>query len=372
LVANDQRNPPERHPIQSLLGRIAKDGMTANALLCPGDLAHQASPEGLVNGLLELRHVAVALGGCPVVSTLGNHDVASRVSGADPFAIAKHAHPEFPLGSTDNNNSYWANGFAIARISPTLDIVVINSAYHHFSEDLARRGTFQDSQLALLEQALERTPHPPIRVALIHHHPILHSVEGFESEDVLPNGDALLAKLSLYGCQLVIHGHKHHPRLRREMIGGRSLFVFAAGSACVYLNELGSRTRNVCHFLDLSTLPDGTLAGSIVTWEFNYAKGWHDASPRSAAFPHIATFGPTVNDVSDRLATAYERRGEKILYQPALYGLLPELAYLIPDELIALASEVRRQSNLGLEFDSDGRIRLIAPIGDSSLGSDVW
>src|SRR5438105_2448535 len=78
LIANDSRVPADRHPIQSLMDLIGREGLRSDALLCPGDLAHKASAEGLSQGCAHVRELGVALAAREVCFTLGNHDVASR------------------------------------------------------------------------------------------------------------------------------------------------------------------------------------------------------------------------------------------------------------------------------------------------------
>ena len=51
-----------QHPIVGLLELIKRDSLTATALLCPGDLGHQADPSGIRYAWSALDRVASALG----------------------------------------------------------------------------------------------------------------------------------------------------------------------------------------------------------------------------------------------------------------------------------------------------------------------
>src|SRR5436309_1142887 len=98
--------------------------------------------------------------------------------------------------------------------SESAEIVSINSVIDHHDEKMAKRGAFGVDRLSELVSSLEtRVETRSLRIALMHHHPMLHSSPVLSDEDVLPNGDQLLATLAKYGYSLVIHGHKHHPRL---------------------------------------------------------------------------------------------------------------------------------------------------------------
>lgn len=362
LIANDLREPADRHPVQSLLGLITREQLTADIVVCPGDLAHKASREGLVAAFGHLREISDALGAGGPICTLGNHDVESRQAGADPFATAKRAHPAFPFLDRQLTDRYWAAGFAVQRLPGNADIVVVNTAMHHYGDVEARRGTFPDAQIRRLEEALEAVETPALRVALLHHHPVLHTVAGFDATDVLPNGDDLVRVLARAGTRLVIHGHRHHPRLKRELVDGISVFVLAAGSFAVFLNELSSRTRNVFHLVEVEAFT-GTFRGRVLTWEFNYARGWHPTSIRSSEFPHTANFGeaPPLT-LADDIAQFVRGSSPAMADGDMLRTRFPELAGLIPEELLAL-SRTLVALGASVEFSDEGAIRLVAKIG---------
>jgi len=300
--------------------------------------------------------VARELHSTALVCTLGNHDVASRSMGGDPFASAKRVHLDFPLEHV-LSDQFWAQGFCIKDLGASADVVVINTAYHHYSEKEARSGTFPDSQLVRLDEVLTGRPSPPIRIALLHHHPVLHSFAGFDSADVLPTGDELIRVLAKHRCHMVIHGHKHHPRLHRELVGTTSIFVLASGSLSAYLNELGSRTRNVFHLATIEVPPAGGLTGTVRTWEFNYARGWNPTSIISSEFPHEARFGPfPATGLGARICNGLRTETASWVAQARLRSLFPELDALIPEELQSLARDIAQSADFRLEFDDRGTI----------------
>ena len=366
LIANDPRVPGERHPVQSLLDLLEAESLTADVLLCPGDLAHKASPDGLSQSWAHLREIAQELSTSHLICTLGNHDVASRARHGDPFDIAKHVHPLFPIADSSANDQFWAQGFCLQRLTSDADIVVINTAYHHYDELEAKHGTFPDAQLHHLDHFLRANTAPALRLALLHHHPVLHSFAGFGSSDVLPNGDALLAILAANGSRLVIHGHKHHPRLRREMLGGDSVFVFAAGSLSAYLLEIGTRTRNLFHIVEVNSITGG-LQGSVRSWEFNYARGWNPTSVSSSEFPHIANFGPQAGpNLPARVADHLAATDSRYIDATTLSAAFPELTGLLPDELHQFALQLRTGRDLKADIGGAGVLEGISHTRSSS------
>jgi predicted phosphodiesterase len=356
LIASDARVPAGRHPIQSLISMIRSTGLQTDGLLCAGDLGHRASREGMVQSWSHLNELARELRTERLVCTLGNHDVASRGRGQDPFQHARVISPDFPSDNDAANNQFWAHGFYVDALSPWLDVIVINTAHHHFDEAEARHGTFAEAEITALQEAL-RSREPKRRVALLHHHPVLHSVPGYDSSDVLPTGDTLLRVLKEADCRVVIHGHKHYPRLKREIIDGASMFIFAAGSLSAYLNELSSRTRNLFHSLHLRYDSSNELWGSIRTWEFHFAEGWGPCTVNSAAFPHEAFFGPPASaDLPTRISEAVRASGERYLDSAHLRSTFPEVSGLLPDEVRNLINLVTSAGDLKPDLDEFGAL----------------
>ena len=106
------------------------------------------------------------------------------------------------------------------------------------------RGHVDVDQLALVEESLEAIPSQKfnsyIRIALIHHHPVLipSMAEPGRGYDAVHNSGKLLTILRRYGFHLVLHGHKHNPHTftddSRSAFGNTShqpILIVAGGSA---------------------------------------------------------------------------------------------------------------------------------------------
>lgn len=86
------------------------------------------------------------------------------------------------------------------------------------------RGRLDIRQLSLIEEKLDKFDskklHSSIKIALIHHHPILipNLVEPNRGYDAVINSGQLMAILKKYGFHMVLHGHKHNPHTFTEDI----------------------------------------------------------------------------------------------------------------------------------------------------------
>jgi len=124
-------------------------------------------------------------------------------------------------------------------------VLCLNSAMHvQKATPDEQRGRLDMKQLKLVKNALKEIPldrlHASIRIALLHHHPILIPplAEPKRGYDAVHNSGHLLQILREYGFQLVLHGHKHNAftftddvKPAFQQIDPRPIFVAAGGSA---------------------------------------------------------------------------------------------------------------------------------------------
>jgi hypothetical protein len=236
------------------------------------------------------------------------------------------------------------------------DIVIINTAHHHYSEALALTGTFDAASIDTLSRKLAACARPP-RIAMLHHHPMVHSHRTADSKDVLPTGDAVLNALAVAGIKLVIHGHRHEPRFRRA--GTHDMLVFASGSYSIILEDLAPSVRNLFHIIDLKDEADG-LRGDIRSWEFNRGHGWSEASTKSTMLPHLARFSsvrPSVSSVAEAIASLVTTQDPPWLEWGRAMSQCDDIARLLPDELNELDRLLTTSHRIVSERDELGHIR---------------
>lgn len=349
------RDPNWRNdPVDSLTRLLAEWAPELDGIIVPGDISHKASSQALNVGWDRLRLLAHELGDIPLIATLGNHDCHSRASTGDPFGPAKLL-PRFPCSAATDADQYWTRGFAIVELADSAKVVVINSALHHYSEREARAGTFPQEKIDVLSEALRGVMPGPV-LAVLHHHPILHSNPLAGSADVLPTGDLLLAALGRSGVNVILHGHRHEPRIRRG--DSHNCIVIAAGSFSILLERQGSLTRNLVHLLEVDS-SNGPVAGAVKTWEFNAGFGWQPATRRSASIPHVARFSvakPELSDLVDRVVAAMRGRTPTWLEWDDGVSVVPDLLSLLPDEVDELCQELASRFHVTAEYGELGQV----------------
>jgi predicted phosphodiesterase len=360
LKVGSTETQSENHPISGLKQLIASEKLTADALLCPGDIGHQACPVSIEFGWTALKEIRTALNSPTLIATAGNHDVDSHhlVPGnPDPQQTLKNLS-EFPCVDEATANLYWAREYAVLKMPP-VGVLNFNSSAHHGNEENEKNhGRITKEALSFIRSRLADFRDLPIKILLCHHHPHQHSELNLGAADVMEKGQQLLDVLALDadGTWVVVHGHKHHPKITYAAGGSNSPVVFAAGSLCSELFlELQTAARNQFHLItfDLNDIKELGLVGRVKSWYWLYGTGWAPAKP-ATGLPYECGFGcrGQIRTLADRIASL---TGGKLTRWTDLTTPMRELHYLIPQDADLLRRELLRRHRIKLVDDENGQ-----------------
>jgi len=357
LTVGSLRNPSGRHPVQALLDLIDHERLTADGLLVPGDLTNKARLEGLQQGWEYALEIGRKLNVPEVIPVIGNHDIDShRTDPSNPvFHAVQNMRPEFPFRNRADIESFFAEGYCLLRIGEA-DVVAINTVIDHTDAASAKRGSFGIERIDRMERALEGQFTSPIRGALMHHHPILHTGSFLRDIDVIPTGDVLLDALRRLGCRIVIHGHKHFTRL--SYVDG--VAVLASGSFSAMLNEFGTSIGNTFHVVRVEGDQINNVRGVVHTWVFRFGFGWRRSNAEHAGFPYLSGFGRRVSlaEVIAGLGALGSSDPSRSRFQEdEVLSAAPDAEYLTPSEREQVNQELRGD-DLKLSDQDDGRLEL--------------
>lgn len=338
-----------RHPISNLVELIRREELQADVLLSCGDLGDQANRAAIIYAWDEVQRLAEALGDPVVIATAGNHDLDSRHGTSEPNlrAVLQGLTPAFPTHDPQENMRYWAYHYAILDDS-AYRIVSVNSCADHDNPAEIEHGRIERRTTDRLMEALRPGEIRPVQIAICHHHPHRFGDIDLEDYSELRGGQYLLHALGSgeLGAWTVVHGHKHLPHLAYAAGGGDSVVILSAGSltSSLYL-DLQTQARNQFYVVEFDSdaalnLEIG-LAGSFRSYDWSVGPGWQPAQPGSG-LPATGGFGYRANPsiVASRI------RQRLALSQPTpqsfdqLAGQLPELRYLIPDDLRSVIREL--------------------------------
>jgi predicted phosphodiesterase len=342
LTVGGPRIPSDRHPVESLLELIDRENVKADGLLVPGDLTNQASKEGLHTGWDYVQEIGRKLG-VPVIPVIGNHDIDSHKK--DPsnpvFHIAQTLRRGFPFRNEEDVRRFFSDGYCLQQVGAA-QLIAINTVLDHTDKVSAKRGVFGIERIKSMERALQGQLTSPLRGALMHHHPILHTGPFLRDTDVIQTGDALLDALRRLGCRFVIHGHKHFTRL--SYVDG--VAVLACGSFSAMLQVFGTSIGNTFHVVEVQGERPEDVRGTVNTWVFQYGSGWSRSNSRYKGFPYLAGFGrkASLSDIITALkALAETDRDQSRFNEHHVLNSAPDSEYLTPSE--------REQVNLSLLED---------------------
>jgi 3',5'-cyclic AMP phosphodiesterase CpdA len=350
LFSDLMRLPVKQNPAQSLITHLQKDkGTQADIIICPGDITNKTDPQGLITGWSYLEEIKDAFKARYIISTLGNHDVDSRklFNRYDAFNMPQRLKDNFPFPFEKEKDQYFSKKFCIIEIDDIL-ILNFNSAHSHTNEKDCLTSIITDEILENIDEKLQfySQKNHKFKIALTHHHPLKHANIGslYKDSDVIEKGDLLLQLIEKYNFQILIHGHKHIPRLTYF----NSLPILGSGSFSSLMNLLPTGSKNMFHLI---TLNSDSRNGKIQTFEFTNGLGWTDKY-NSSHFPSITGFGnrEDVNNISESIFNFYTKKNQEYLKFTELIHQFPELEFLIPTDLNKLKQSIKTK---GLLFYPD-------------------
>ncbi|CAH0316613.1 3',5'-cyclic adenosine monophosphate phosphodiesterase CpdA [Pedobacter sp. Bi27] len=342
LYSDDVGKSETRHPIKALKNLIEREKLSADILLCPGDIANRADKQGLLTGWTHLEKIRERLAAKCTVATVGNHDIESRNEEiGNVFLDLQILDPEYPIPSKLQDIKYWSSGYSFVEIDDIL-VLNINSCFFQSNSKTAKKSKIDIVQLEAIGNELTKrdTKSFLYKIVLIHHHPIAHSNLDYEDVDKLDKGDELITLVKKYGFQFVLHGHKHDARLTVF----KSIPIFCAGSFSSLMNVTDLKSDNTFHMIYLC---ENEPKGCIKSWIYAPQEGW--VVRNDTRFPCFTGFGfsGTISDLGQRISTWLDKNTtNQMAYYDRLKTNFPELDFLGQDEQKDLSIELLNKYDL--------------------------
>jgi Icc-related predicted phosphoesterase len=362
-----------QNPWTGLSAMVGAEKISADILVCVGDISYGANQVALKKAWGELNNLASQLGAQFLASATGNHDVMSRSTAAkvakNParelsasvglFEPLKQLAPPYPIVERNGDNTiehrqlrtnYFGDNFAQVE-TDQFRLVVLNSCCEHGSDTHQyERGAFPKSSLATLEDALNNSPSEKVNILVCHHSPMPHSVHDLGGHDFIENGESLLLRLADHGAWFVVHGHKHHARITYSQGPSSAPIIFSAASLGMRLDSALEGMRNQFYCVDLYQRPSGALYGLVSAWDWNLGIGWHKAMPPLGGIYDGCGFGArqAIEEIAEEVAVlvpcGWEDAKEKI----------NRLRYLAPGDMEILRRRLLNTHNVVMESDTNG------------------
>lgn len=270
--------PKNRHPVESLK---SLSNINADYLICTGDIADKGDCKGYYDGMRYIQDLQKKLGAKKMIVLNGNHDI--NLNEKDTCRHMKDFDCDI-----FNDSKYWSNHYKILEDDNLIFLTLDTSFHITNTESLNTQPSFDHYLFQKLNDELSKlASSDKIKIALCHHHPINHSDmdDIYKKNDVIDRGDTLLDLLKKNDFDLIIHGHKHFPKIRHY----EDLVIFCAGSFASLENVIEYGHKNTFHILELNKV-NHNCQGIIRTWVFSHNAGWKQPDTKTL-FPAKTGFG---------------------------------------------------------------------------------
>ncbi|MEV7135737.1 metallophosphoesterase [Arthrobacter sp. NPDC093128] len=369
-------------PLSDLVHLIGDEGLEADYLVVPGDIANQADAGGLAYGWRKVHEIAENLG-AEMIAVPGNHDVVTHSSSADPRAMLKKLLPTFPTGDATIDATFWDKGWAVCEsddhrilmidstcaFPPFPTWAVVGDADWHDYMRAIDRGSFPEAMENELDEYI-RAADPKLNFVVVHHHPQEHQHKSYLQDEygAMNRGADLLDLLSRHpraGRWILIHGHRHIPQLVNAITttSNGPLVLCAASLGAKLWSPVDTIARNQFHIVDATdedTSFPGSVRGSVESYTWGYGDGWHASERRGAGLPSTSGFGCSDDFrlVSQQILAHMDDNKLQFIEYAALKGVVPQLPYMLPKDLEFLEGDLEMKG-FGFMRDRQNRLRQV-------------
>lgn len=297
------------NPILAIAEAVAKEHPDIEALVCLGDLAHQAKQLPLLTIWHDLHWLARELKISEIFSVTGNHDIDSRANtpedATERVEYLKVLDPPFPSLNQGFNNSYFSDGVASRELGDTLFIGVDTCRIHGLgagqAEKVFSKGSISRSMTECVIAAVRASSCSHVVVAM-HHHPQKVDEVVDTDYDQIPEGPDFLKRLGDEDrCCFILHGHKHIANVRRSGLGKKPAWIISASSLAAYPYRDQERFfSNQFHILEVDCQNQHYPSGKLFSWDWGLT-AWEVS--RKVLTPACRVFGrePDVTAIEQAL-----------------------------------------------------------------------
>lgn len=373
----------EDSPWATLTKYVKQKAITADILVCVGDMTLRSDAVALKRCWKELVGMAKHLQAKVLVSTAGNHDVHSVIDmefskGTEGFRALdfhrglfedlKLLSPPFPFVEFNEGceciheelrTQYFGENLAIMERKEYVILSYNSCAEHGHALFERERGTFPESSKNYLEASLKNmstsknVPH-----ILVLHHP-LFSLSGNKtgSCDFVHQGDSFIKILEDSSRNwLIINGHKHYPHLCYAQGGSGSPVVFSAASLGVpCLNDRTFKDSSLQFYIVDLHPHEYRMQGTIAINQWSSGCGWEELPYALLGFGERED----TRSIAKRIAKFFAEQNVSCLNWKTIEEHFKELQFILPADHEKLMLILNETYSLGIDPPKSGNfIRL--------------
>lgn len=345
-------------PVGALFRLIEEESLSADVLLCGGDLGDKAHPAAIRAAWTRVHEIGAKLKVEMVAGTVGNHDIDSRYqhNDHDPKGHLQQLNPAFPLPSEDSNDRFWSRNYEIL-VSDVYRLVVLNTcAFHGGGSDELHHGRLSRYTLDAIAARLQSTPIRPVNILLCHHHPQKHMELDLGEYDEMRSGQLLVELLGSghYGDWIIVHGHKHHPKICYAHGSSTAPVIFSAGSLChVLFPELATVAQRQFYLLQfpIARYSDLGFAGTFRAWDWEFKSGWGKPT-RKSGLPAQGGFGHKTN-LRLLAGGIFRWINGRVVPWSEFIAQFPTFEFLLPQDAAITLKTLNDEHQINVHYEND-------------------
>lgn len=294
---------------------VRRENIRADYLVLPGDLTNKARPREvqLASDFIKQAADALCVPHDKIMFAPGNHDVDWTAYDPNDDTGVCWGQRYVPIGHNDfhfrtlinlGNGDLFSPPHFTAWNFDDLLAIGYNSASHDTPapESAVHHGLADPDHLKEIRQFLDQIGPPDgrVRLFIVHHHLLDFSSPIPKTPDfsLMTNAESILSLLHEKSFDLVIHGHKHHPRFETHCTQTHShIPIICSGSFSVEIDTQWAGTvDNQFHLVTVEGRAgsENLLKGKITSWTNNHSKGWIPSEESTSGIHHIIPFGSYV------------------------------------------------------------------------------
>ena len=346
---------------QGLIDILKKEKI--DYLIVAGDLTSTGSPLEFKNCFKKIFQLSSAIGILSenVFICLGNHDIDWRITRLIDSYKEKSTYINEDVEFLECRYRKLAHNWAVSEINSLEDhtmrfnavyenapltgvierddfiIFILNSGHLCYHDESHKHGSLSSEQLNWFENiAFKYKDSQKAKIVLLHHHPYNYPypLPG-RDPSTLEEGSELSEICGKAGINIVIHGHRHHPKAKTTNENGwiNPVTYMCVGSLSVNASHrLQGAIPNTFHIVDFIS-PERIV---LKNYEYNFVNGWMPTQGYREEVPLEDTMilGKPVN-LSDKAILEQIKKlpvNVKIYYS----SLNNDLSYLYRHELMSL------------------------------------
>ncbi len=312
------------------------NSMKPEYFLVAGDLTSAAEPQEFFFCEKKILEIAAEVGVKKenIICCTGNHDVDWKISNLfdvpeghfenadEVFRCRREKYQEIASNVAqicmDEIKLAGEGPVPFSGIKEANDFVifVLNTSLKCGPEQNYSHGELTGEQLGWLEEQLKRySTDDRKKLVLMHHHPFNYPFPAI-SEDTsqIKEGAEFIELAEKNGVDFVIHGHRHHPKIKTVLPEGCApITYFCAGSLSVNAEHRSNgEIPNTVHFIDIDKEKDYFV---LYNYSYTGTEGWKKTqNSRVTPLDDIMKVGKVFSDDSCRKSlNIYKRKADPLI-----------------------------------------------------------